>query len=184
MWQRGWQSDPRQQRPDTTAPARFALGLAFGVAVLVALRFSSGAGMIGLSPLLFMAVVGIAVGRLIGAALGASRSLPLPADPRAIHEKSALRAASRHDGYVTPAELVLESRGLSISGAKILLDQLAAEGWCEVEADDEGRLSYHFQVGGQRTSADDLSAEEWVEAAAQRMRGAGDEDPESVRRVR
>ena len=183
MWQPGWQNNP-DRRPDH----RGAIGRIVGLwAVILSFYMLLGMGHAGvgigaLMPLLVMIGVFLVVLRLIGGAVGQTASLP--ADPRAIHEKAALRAAARNHGYITPAELVLESRGLSISDAKELLDQLTGEGWCEVDADENGRLVYHFEVGRKHTSADDLSAEEWVEAASARMRGTDDEDTESVRQGR
>lgn len=105
-------------------------------------------------------------------------------------ERVILRVASRHGGRVTPALAVAEGRHLTVARAREVLEELAAEGLCTPEADDDGNLYYQFSVGGRTsgraTSEEDLSPEEWVEymSGRRRTRLTGQEVDDQDLRIR
>ena len=81
-------------------------------------------------------------------------------------EKQVLALAAGNHGVVTPAMVTMRVAGVSVAAAKKLLEQLAADGFCGVETDDQGRILYRFPVGETAVvdESDDLSLspEEWV----------------------
>ena len=81
-----------------------------------------------------------------------------------------LRVASANDGYATPEALVMAGDGLTLKTARELLDDLAVSGSCEVDADDDGHMTYRFRttVGPARDAA---SPEQWVARQSGRMTG-------------
>lgn len=82
---------------------------------------------------------------------------------RGLQEKKILAIAARHEGRVSPALVAMEAAGLTVKTAKAFLDELARDGFCTVDSDEDGHLYYRFAVGQAPEAAEEpLSAEEWV----------------------
>ncbi len=97
---------------------------------------------------------------------------------RELQERSILEIAARHDGLISPAQVAMETRGLTVKAARALLDELAREGFCTLDSDDQGRPFYQFDVGQSRETGEELSADEWVERMSGQRRMSSGRDVE------
>ena len=152
--------------------------LAFVAAVVVAILVANQVLTIGLliklliAASIIRAIISVFTGEDKNKAEQAARPVETQAQaqPRESLERLVLRVASANDGYVTPEALVMAGDGLTLKTARELLDDLAVSGSCEVDADDDGHMTYRFRtnVGPVRDAA---SPEQWVAQHAGRMTG-------------
>ncbi len=150
-----------------------AAGLASGVAAIVAVLVVGGFRGHHLALLPVLMIVG---GAVVGLSLAARRARELAAAPparpaaveRATIEHAALEVAAERRGFVTAESVTMKVRDLTIAEARQTLDDLAAEGVCEVEAGPRGRVFYRFDLDLE-PDQDRLAPEEWVERESARL---------------
>lgn len=152
----------------------------------LAVAFTSALGTDGFGVLLVMGVAALAAA-FLQARKGLAEQAAAREAVRGLQEKKILDIAARHDGQVSPAQVAMETTGLTVKAAKAFLDDLARDGFCTVDSDDSGHLYYRFAIGQapDTEEPEQLSPDEWVERMSghrqRRMTGREQDNEGTIR---